>query len=355
MQAYARKTDDSGGVSFEPVTAEPVSDGFGAAALSIAQSYEAIQRMSPPRLDRARSAVLPMAARLGGAERRSLMRLPFCTAAQITIDGAIHDVRTRDIGLGGMLLERPPDFITAQNRTCEIEAPGLGRVLGELVAINFATLSVRFTEQSASTLLDRLPALMKRLNLRNLAALAEASRMAEELENALTGALLSGVLQPGALFAPPSAPIIGSDPQQRSHPASAVLSAILPPLLRRYWRTERGVAYAVAVNRHGYVPVHNEPFAKDQKPGEPVHNHNLSRHARIYDDLWTQCAARVSTQPIITVEERDVAPRFGQVVRAASAPITVLNRRWGAARIAWVMRDDLALSSSAECAEPSPA
>jgi methyl-accepting chemotaxis protein len=353
MQRYVMAQADDGDIAFEPVTASVGKPEVAGAADRVARSLEAIQRLSPPDFVRGLGPKLDITARFSGAERRRSMRLPFSAPAQIVVDDLVQQVRTRDIGIGGMLTERPDDFITAESRACRVEIEGLGVAQGEIVAINFSTLSIRFSEQDQSTLLDRLPALMRRLGERNLAALSDVSRMADQLEVALTRALARGVVDASALFSPPSTPIAGSDPQQRRHPAAAALGTILPPVLAQFWRPERGVAYAVAVDRHGYVPVHNPPFALDQKPGEPVFNHNLSRHARIYDDQWTQCAARVANTPFVTVEERDVAPQFGQVVRAVSAPVTVMNRRWGAARIAWVMRDDASFSSSEGCEEPS--
>ncbi len=355
MQRYAVARTAEGEIGFAPITAQVTPFGLAGPARDIAGALEAIRRLGAPGLSRAQDDRLSLSARMNGAERRRLIRLPFAAAAELTVDGAVHAVRTRDIGAGGLLIERPADFITAQNRRCLIRIPELGEADGAIVSIGFSTISVSFAGEEGG-LHDALPALIARLSLRNVAALAQVTRMASEIEDALNAALEARRIDPTALFAEPTVPLPGSDPPQFDHPARAGFAAELAPVLARFFRPDRDVAYAVAVSRHGYVPVHNAPFALQQRPGEPVYNHNLSRHARIHDDMWTACAARVAPTPFVSVEERDVAPRYGQLVRAVSAPVTVMNRRWGAARMAWLMSDDLgAVSSSAGCAEPSPA
>ncbi len=342
MQRYARVHPQSAEVEWEPVLADPATARFSAAARSIAQSLDAIALRSAPAATAGGLARLKAAARLTGAERRQGVRLPFRCRVTVAADGAEHECFTRDVGQGGMLVERPPDLISVDNRRCRIDVAGLGEIVCEIVAINFATISIRFGDETGTPFHDRLTRLMAALSLRNLMALSDATCMAAAVERAMEAALSQRRIDPHSLFAPPSVPLAGSDPQQRGHVAQPALREILAPVLAAFWKPERGVAYAVAIDRNGYVPLHNEPFSQAQRPGEPVFNHNFARDARIYDDLWTQCAARVADTPFVTVEERDVAPRLGQVVRAVSAPVSVMNRRWGAARIAWAMAEESA-------------
>ncbi len=183
---------------------------------------------------------------------------------------------------------------------------------------------------------------MAALSLRNLMALSDATCMAAAVERAMEAGPVAAPDRPALPFRGSLRPARGQRPAAALACRQPALREILAPVLAAFWKPERGVAYAVAIDRNGYVPLHNEPFSQAQRPGEPVFNHNFARDARIYDDLWTQCAARIADTPFVTVEERDVAPRLGRVVRAVSAPVSVMNRRWGAARIAWAMAEESA-------------
>ncbi len=126
MQRYARVHPQSAEVEWEPVLADPATARFSAAARSIAQSLDAIALRSAPAATAGGLARLKAAARLTGAERRQGVRLPFRCRVTVAADGAEHECFTRDVGQGGMLVERPPDLISVDNRRCRIDVAGLG-------------------------------------------------------------------------------------------------------------------------------------------------------------------------------------------------------------------------------------
>ena len=103
--------------------------------------------------------------------------------------------------------------------------------------------------------------------------------------------------------------------------------AILP--LEDEMLKNRNIAFAVAVDKNGYLPTHNTIY---QQPitGDKEKDKADNRTKRIFNDQVGLAAARNDSEGFIQVYKRDT----GETMWDVSSPITVKGKHWGNFRIA---------------------
>ncbi len=308
-------------------------------AMLVASSVDDIRKLDPKRDQLKRLERLHLAARTLGAERRMGQRFPFTGHAVLHVDNQQHDALGIDLGRRGAMLERPGGLADVGNSDVLVAIDGLGIMPARVVALDDTTVSIAFSTVQARDVNARLEALVIFLELMNAKMIETAVRCARQIADVFHLALEDATVSAEDLFSSDLMAIAGTDPQQYDHPAGDVFAKVLPPILARFCGGAPHVVYAVAADRNCYVPVHNEGFSNPQHPGEMRFNALFARNKRVYPDRWTLRAARFSKHPVVQAYRRELPGGFGSIVREASAPITVLNRRWGAAQIAFTMDD----------------
>ena len=129
----------------------------------------------------------------------------------------------------------------------------------------------------------------------------------------------------------------GSDPKQFTTRSLAIAEAILPGLQDALLDDDRSLAFAVAVDRNGYLPVHNAAYSKPQRPGDPVWNAANARNKRIFDDRAGLSAAR-NVQPfLIQSYPREMGDGTTIMMKEIDVPITLFGQHWGGFRMAYKM------------------
>ena len=316
------------------------SSAAASMAMLVAGSAHRLRQISARGRLEKRLERLEVAARSMGAERRMGPRVPHACRAIIRLDGVEHATTSIDLGHQGLMLERPPALLRIGDVEALVRLHGIGTFPARLVALDVQTLSLKLLHPRDPASAERLTALMQQLDQGNAAMIAIAKRFADDLAGVFTEALANRIVSQAMLFSNELSPVAQTSPQQFTHPALGFFEDVLPPVAARYYVPERGIAYAVATDRNCYVPVHHPAYQQPQRLDDPRFSHSFSRHRRIYDDRWTLRAARFSPWPVVQAYRRDMPRGFGEMVREASAPITVLGRRWGAAQIAYSMDID---------------
>ncbi len=304
----------------------------------VSQSVERIRQLDPSAQPDAKLDRLELAARLLGGNRRKSQRLPVRKRASITLDGHSHDSATIDIGEHGFMLDRPAkitDGVMASPARVTIDQ--LGMLETELVGWTRKTLSFRLTNSQDGIAAARKTALVSTLQRQATKDVARARQFASEISFAFVRAVNHCKVSLAQLCSSDLKAIKGTNPAQHEHPAQHWFDANLPDIMARHFRPEANMAYVVATDRNGFVPVHQPAFAMPQRADDILFNHSFSRHCRIYEDRWTLIAARFSAQPAIQARQRDMPTGLGALVRNVSAPVRVMNHHWGAAQIGTIM------------------
>jgi methyl-accepting chemotaxis protein len=99
----------------------------------------------------------------------------------------------------------------------------------------------------------------------------------------------------------------------------SVLEDVLPPIQETLLASDPRMTFCAAVDRNGYLPVHNRKYSFPQRPREQAWNTANSRNRRIFDDRAGLAAARNVRPYIIQVYPRDMGNGITIIMREIDA------------------------------------
>jgi methyl-accepting chemotaxis protein len=130
-------------------------------------------------------------------------------------------------------------------------------------------------------------------------------------------------------------PIPGSDPIQHRTQFLDFLESALPNIQEPLLASDPRMVFCAAVDRNGYLPVHNKIYSQPQRPGDREWNMAHSRNRRIFDDRAGLAAARVVRSYLLQNYPRDMGNGITVTMQEIDAPIRVHGRHWGGFRTAY--------------------
>lgn len=270
------------------------------------------------------------------ADRRQYDRFPVehCAKARLgVVDFVSHTI---DLGRGGVLLARPDDRNLLPGLSGTIEIADLPPMPCRMAATSELGLHVAFEREAfgQSGLLDGL---IETIESSYRPLIEKAQTFAAEMAASMEDALGRCLLQEAELFDVDYIAAPETDPQQYHNRALPVLEAILPALLARTLASDPRLLFTIAIDRNGYIPVHNAAYAMPQRRGDPVWNASHSRNMRIFDDRAGIAAARSVRPFLVQSYLRDMGGGVTEMVREVDAPLRVNGRHWGGVRMAYRM------------------
>ena len=271
------------------------------------------------------------------ADRRQHDRFPVEHCAKARFGTVDFVSRTIDLGRGGVLLARPPDERSlAPGLSGMIEIADLPPMPCRMAATSELGLHMAFDRRAIgeAQLLDGLIETIES-SYRPLTDRAQA--FSSDVATLMTDALRAGVASESELFDVDYVAVPDTDPQQYSSRALSALETILPPLLARTLASDPRLLFTVAIDRNGYIPVHNAAYALPQRNGDPVWNAAHARNRRIFDDRAGIAAARSVRPFLVQSYPRDMGGGVTEIVREVDAPVRVNGRHWGGVRMAYRM------------------
>jgi methyl-accepting chemotaxis protein len=178
---------------------------------------------------------------------------------------------------------------------------------------------------------------------RKLAAIREENReiisravdVANDISRRLQELVEHKKLTQDELFDNDYVSIEGTDPVQYRTRFLAALDDVLPQIQEPLLESDPRMVFCAAVDRNGYLPVHNRKYSLPQRPGQTAWNTANSRTRRIFDDRAGLAAARNVRPYIIQVYPRDMGNGVTIVMREIDAPIRVFGKHWGSFRSAY--------------------
>ncbi|RVT84799.1 chemotaxis protein [Inhella crocodyli] len=162
-----------------------------------------------------------------------------------------------------------------------------------------------------------------------------AQRCAREIAQRLESALQRGEIALPALFDSTYRPQAGTDPAQFLTDFSALAERCFPDVQEAALTLSDKVVFCIAVDRNGYVPMHNRAVSHAQRPDDPVWNAAHSRWRRIFNDRTGLASARNTRPFLLQTYRRDLGGGKTMVLKECAAPITVQGRHWGGLRLAY--------------------
>ena len=268
------------------------------------------------------------------ANRRKTMRLPVELPIKIVFAGGFAETVTIDLSVGGLLIAAQPQWQPCVGQGFDVMLTDLPPVKATVVAISALGIHCMFNAPSPAfstavkTLFDTLEAAARPL-------IERSQKAAADIQSVFEHALLTRQISENDLFDVKYQPVAGSNPPQFTTKALGQLETWMTPIQEAVKASDPSIILSCAVDRNGYLPVHNTEYSKPQRRDDPLWNAANSRNRRIFDDRAGLSCAR-STQPyMIHAYRRDMGGGKIVILKEYVAPITVNGRHWGGFRCSY--------------------
>ena len=266
-------------------------------------------------------------------DRRRHERLPCELAVDIQLGATVVRGQTADISEGGMLVRllEPQTLPVNKVLTAQIATVGVCR----LRLVNQSVLGLHFQfdnlDENTHSILKGKLAKIRSDNTEFIdLAIDTAHRISTLFEDAITQRKISL----DDLFDNNYVPIPGTDPLQHHTRFLDLLDGILPDIQEPLLASDKRMVFCAAVDRNGYLPVHNKIYSQPQRPGQLIWNTANCRNRRIFDDRAGLSAGRVVRPYLIQNYPRQMGDRI-DMMWEIGAPIRVFGKQWGGFRTAY--------------------
>ena len=272
-------------------------------------------------------------------DRRKHERLPcelgIVFDGQSNLSGESSRGHTVDISEGGMLVRLAGDWKPAVGMRTNVNVDMIGAC--DVRVVNQSALGLHLAfgalNADARAALEMKLAQIKADNTEFIErAIAAANRISTEFE----AAIAEGRISEEDLFDNHYAPIVGTNPVQYRTRFLDFVEAVLPPIQEPLLASDKRMVFCAAVDRNGYLPVHNTIYSRPQRAGEVIWNTANSRNRRVFDDRAGLSAGRVVRPYIIQNYPRDMGDRI-IMMWEIGAPIRVNGKQWGGFRTAYTL------------------
>ncbi|MDY0748368.1 methyl-accepting chemotaxis protein [Paucibacter sp. R3-3] len=189
----------------------------------------------------------------------------------------------------------------------------------------FLRLSEELIEQIAETGLD----------IEDSPYIRGAQEAAAEIAALLEQALATGKIDTARLFDEHYRPVEGTSPAQHLSAFSPLAEQLFPQVQERLLQLSDKVVFCIAVDRNGYVAMHNRKYSQLQRSGDVVWNTANSRWRRIFNDRTGLASARNQRPFLLQTYRRDMGGGRFVLLKEAAAPIVVRGQHWGGLRLAF--------------------
>ncbi|MFN3656501.1 MAG: methyl-accepting chemotaxis protein [Pseudolabrys sp.] len=267
-------------------------------------------------------------------DRRRHDRLPCDLAATIGLRRGEISGQTVDLSEGGVLVRVADDAAAGIGEIVDVSVSGIGQWQARVVNRTYLGLHLEFVGAQGAARM----ALMARLDAirhENKEIIDRALATGAEVARAFTQAVSDGRLTREELFDNEYVPIPGTDPLQFRTRFLDALEEILPPIQEPLLASDPRMIFCAAVDRNGYLGVHNNCYSQPQRPDDPAWNTAHSRNRRIFDDRAGLSAARNVRPYLLQNYPRDMGTGKLVMMREIDVPIRVFGKHWGGFRTAY--------------------
>ncbi|MBY0431314.1 MAG: hypothetical protein K2Q10_08960, partial [Rhodospirillales bacterium] len=219
----------------------------------------------------------------------------------------------------------------ADGSRVEVTLEGIGRLSGLLAGRHANGLRVHFADGlgGADEAIRQHLAKAEASQRRITAIAGERKAMIEE---ALEQALARRHISIEDLFDTDYKAIRDTDPRQFTSRNLDLLERILPDIQEPVLSLDPSIVFCAAVDRNGYLPVHNAVFSKPQG-SDPTWNNANCRNRRLFNDRTGLAAGRNVREHLVQTYPRDMGGGRVVMMKDVSSPIMVRGRHWGGLRI----------------------
>lgn len=268
-------------------------------------------------------------------DRRVHERLPFELEVELRTDSAAVRGQTADISEGGLLvrLSEPRKFPAGIMMTTQLS--GIGPCSLRLVNQSALGLHLAFDNLDEATR-ARLEEKLASIRSDNTEFIERAIAAANHIARLFEGAVTQRRISIDDLFDNDYVRIPDTEPPHYTTRFLKLTEELLPTIQEPLLASDKRLVFCAAVDRNGYLPVHNTIYSKPQRRGDPIWNAANCRNRRIFDDRAGLSAGRVVRPYLIQNYPRDMGDRV-VMMWEIGAPIRVFGKQWGGFRTAYTL------------------
>jgi methyl-accepting chemotaxis protein len=281
---------------------------------------------------KARCAVL---LRQGNRAERDLdERLPCHLKIEIKTGGRTITAAVYEISAGGVLIAGVEASRLAVNERLDAVLDDVGPCRLRVTEQVKAGAQARFDAPSAE-LREKVEDKLWALHEENNEFVARAMEAGTELTRIFETAVARGDISLEDMFDTDYVEIAGTNPIQHRTRILDWAEHALPAFQEAFLAKDQRLAFCVAIDRNGYLPVHNKIYSHPQRPGDVAFNTANSRNRRIFNDAAGLAAGRNQRPYLIQSYARDMGNGNTVMMREIDVPIRVRGRHWGGFRTAY--------------------
>ncbi|WP_298253860.1 methyl-accepting chemotaxis protein [Bradyrhizobium sp.] len=268
------------------------------------------------------------------ADRRKGEQLP-CNlkieidTAQGRLTAQVYEISVENILIGGGEAARIP-----LNQTLSATLQDIGACKIRSGERSSAGVQADFMTNDAA-LVEKIEDKLWSIHDENTEFVTRAMEAGVQLCRMFEQAVAGGAVSMDALFDADYAEISGTNPVQHRTRILDWADRALPPFQETFLARDPRMVFCVAIDRNGYLPVHNKIYAHPQRAGDVAWNTANSRNRRIFNDTAGLAAGRNQRTYLIQSYARDMGGGNTVMMREIDVPIRVNGKHWGGFRTAY--------------------
>jgi methyl-accepting chemotaxis protein len=268
------------------------------------------------------------------ADRRKREQLPCNLGIEIdTAQGRIA-ARVYEISAESILIGGPEAVRVPLNQTLNATLQDIGACKIRSGERSGAGVQASILGNDAA-LIDAIEDKLWSIHDENTEFVTRAMQAGAELSQMFEQAVAGGAIPINAMFDTDYVEIPGTNPMQHRTRILDWADRALPPFQEAFFAKDPRMVFCVAIDRNGYLPVHNKIYSHPQRPGDTAWNTANSRNRRIFNDAAGLAAGRNQRTYLIQSYARDMGGGKTVMMREIDVPIRVKGRHWGGFRTAY--------------------
>jgi methyl-accepting chemotaxis protein len=267
-------------------------------------------------------------------DERKRERLPCHLQIEIQGGRAAIKAPVYEISMEGVLISGPDAKMLRPGETLAANLEGVGACRIRVTDQAAGGAHARF-EAADAGLRESIEDKLWAIRDENTEFVTRAIDAGVALTKIFNDAVSTGAISIDDMFDETYVEIAGSNPVQHRTRILNWADRALPDFQETFLKKDPRMAFCVAIDRNGYLPVHNKLYSQPQRPGDVAFNTANSRNRRIFNDPAGLAAGRNTRSYLIQSYARDMGNGTTVMMREIDVPIRVKGRHWGGFRTAY--------------------
>ena len=269
-----------------------------------------------------------------GSGRGKRERLPCNLKIEIETPQGRITAQVYEISLENILIGGPEAAKLPLGQMLNVTLEGVGECKIRSGERSNAGVQASFISNDAA-FVEKIEDQLWSIHDENTDLVTRAMEAGVQLRQMFEQAVSSGAIAIDALFDSDYVEIAGSNPLQHRTRILDWADRALPPFQETFLAKDPRMVFCVAIDRNGYLPVHNKIYSHPQRAGDVAWNTAHSRNRRIFNDTAGLAAGRNQRTYLIQSYARDMGNGVTVMMREIDVPIRVQGRHWGGFRTAY--------------------